>query len=156
MGTTHYPRDRFTNKDLLFLPNKACVSRCLSFIHRNIIRTIIVPCLIEASVGTYYSKKVYKNFTNFTGKHVLESNFSSVAALFTEHLQWMLLHLSGQPMLCELNWYVETPAQVFSYEVCKISKNIIDHLSCLLLSVTRCITSNYTTTATSNRLIFWC
>ena len=50
-----------------------------------------------------FKKGVYKNFTNFTGKHVLEPNFSSVAALFTEHLQWMLLHLSGQPMLCELN-----------------------------------------------------
>ena len=25
---------------------------------------------------------------------------------FTEHFQWLLPNLSGQPMLCDLNWYM--------------------------------------------------
>ena len=39
---------------------------------------------------------------------------------FTEHLQWLILCLSGRPMLCKLNWYVGTPAEVFSCEFCEI------------------------------------
>ena len=46
---------------------------------------------------------------------------------FKEHLQWLLLHLSGQPMLGELNWYVETPPQVFS---CKFYKILITAAFC--------------------------
>ena len=36
--------------------------------------------------------------------------------------------ISGQSMLCELNWSVETPAQVFSCELCEIFS------SCCILS----------------------
>ena len=73
-------------------------------------------------------------------------------AFFTEHLQWLLLRLSGRRMLRELNWYVQTSTQVFSCEFSEIFKNIIDHLRWLLLSVTRCKTSKYTTTAAMGSL----
>ena len=113
---------------------------------------------------------------------VLEPNFSKVAGLifcnfikkrlrhrcfpvkfakflrttfFTEHLQWLLLRLLCRPMPCKLNWYVESPAQVFSCEFCEIFKNIIEHPWWLFHSVARCKTSKYTMAATSNGLIVW-
>ena len=74
-------------------------------------------------------------------------------SFFTEHIQWLLLRLSGRLMLCELNWYVETPAQLFSCKICEIFENIIDHLRWLPLFVTRCKTSKYTMTATCKGLM---
>ena len=98
-------------------------------------RLLIVPCS-----NTYFPVK----FAKF-----LRIPF------FTEHFQWLLLRLSSRLMLCELNWFVETPAQVFFCEFCIIFKIIIDHLRWLLLSVTRCETSKYTMAATCNELIVW-
>ena len=105
--------------DSFFLLSKAWVS-CLSF--------------IEASVGRCSSKQVFsKSSQILQEKLVLEPNFTKVAGLlccnvvknrlqhrcfpvkfakflrtpfFTEHLQWLLLRLSGLTMFCELIWYI--------------------------------------------------
>ena len=90
----------------------------------------------------FIEKRLQQNLLNFR-EHLV----------FTEHLQWLLLCLSGRPMLCELNWYIETPGQVFSSKFCKIFQNIINHLRWLFLSVTGSKTSKYTMTTSCNGLI---
>ena len=111
----------------------------------------------------FFKIGVLKNFKNFTWKRlVLESNFSKVAGLiccnfikkrllhrcfpvkfakflrtlfFTEHLHWMLLRFSDRPILCELNWYTETLAQVFSCEFSEILKTLLTtSIRCFFLS----------------------
>ena len=124
-----------------------------------------VFCFRSICWQMFFKISVLKNFTNFTRKHLcwslilikLQAWFAVTSLkrlkhrcflvkfakflrthFFIEHLQWLLLRFSDRPMLCELNWYVETTAQVISCEFWKIFKNIIDHLWWLLLSVTRC------------------
>ena len=149
--------------------NQQSLSFMLPFVYRSIYWQM------------FFKIGVLKNFTNSQETSELESNFSNIAGLtcnfmkkrlqhrcfpvkfasflstpfFAEHLQCLLICLSGWPMLWELNLYVETPAQVFLCEFCEMFKNIIDHLRWLLLSVSRCKTSKYTKTATCNGLIVW-
>ena len=121
---------------------------------------------------------VLKSFTNFTEKHLrwslilvnLQAWFAATLLkrdsnidvflwnlihFWEQHLQWLLPRLSGRPMLYELNWYVETPALVFSCEFCEMFKNMIDHLRWLLLYVTRYKTSKYTMAAKCDELVVW-
>ena len=146
-----------------------------SFLLPFVYRSICWPIFFK--IGVLFPMKFHKIHRKLS---VLEYNFSKVTGLiccnfakkrlqhrfflwnllnfwehlfFTEHLQWLLQRLSGRLVLCELNWYVETLALVFSCEFCEIFKNIIDHFRWLLLSVTRCKTKKYTMKATCNGLI---
>ena len=124
----------------IFLTQQS-VSFSLPFIYRSI-------CWL-----TFFKIDVLKNFTNFTGKQLcwslilvklqtwfavtlLKRDFNTGISIFknTFFLQntssGCFLCLSDWPMLCELNCYVETPAQAFSCEFCEVFKNIIDQLRC--------------------------
>ena len=79
----------------------------------------------------FFKIGVLKKFHKFHRKtSVLESNFNKVARLICYNfIKKKLLivpcsntgaFLAGRPMLCELNWYVETPVQVSSCEFCEI------------------------------------
>ena len=118
-----------------------------------------------------------KNFTSYTGKHLcwslilvkLQAWFAATllkrdsnTGVFPWNFQNFLYRIPpvatsafSRSINCELNWYVETLAQVFFYEFCKVFKNIINHLRWLLISVTRCKTSKYTMTSTCSEFIVW-